>query len=107
MSHRCLAGRRNHSRVSGQTRQRVLGPVDVHVNRPDRAARGLAPGKTGIIGVVRFGTNDFGPGQTFTGLERAVRARGYGLTRRNVDAPTPKRVQAAFDKLASPRSAAA
>ena len=84
----------------------MLDPVAEHVNRPDRAARGLAPGKTGGIGVIRFGTNDFGPGQTFTGLERAVRARGYGLTLRNVDAPTPKRVQAAFDKLASSRSAA-
>ena len=91
----------NHPNVSNKTRQRVLESIQALSYRPNRAAKGLATSKTGVIGIISFGTNYFGPGQMFTEIERTVRARGYGLTLRNIDAPSAQQLQAAIDDLAS------
>lgn len=91
----------NHPNVAGKTRQRVLESIGALNYRPNRAAKGLASSRSGVIGIVSFGTNYFGPGQTFTEIERAVRARGYGLTLRNIDALTTQGLQGAIDDLAS------
>lgn len=91
----------NHPNVSNKTRQRVLESINKLSYLPNRAAKGLATSKTGVIGIISFGTNYFGPGQMFTEIERTVRARGYGLTLHNIDAPSPQQLQAAIDDLAS------
>ncbi len=91
----------NHPNVSNKTRQRVLESIQELGYRPNRAAKGLATSKTGVIGIISFGTNYFGPGQMFTEIERAVRGRGYGLALRNIDALSARQLQAAIDDLAS------
>jgi DNA-binding LacI/PurR family transcriptional regulator len=91
----------NHPNVSDKTRQRVLKAIDELSYRPNRAAKGLVTSKSGVIGIISFGTNYFGPGQMFTEIERTVRARGYGLTLRNIDAPSAQQLQGAIDDLAS------
>lgn len=91
----------NHPNVSSKTRQRVLESIKELSYRPNRAAKGLATNKSRVIGIISFGTSYFGPGQMFAEIERTVRARGYGLTARNIDAPSAQQLQAAIDDLAS------
>lgn len=91
----------NHPNVSNKTRQRVLESIKELDYRPNRVAKGLATNKSGVIGIISFGISYFGPGQTFTEIERTVRARGYGLALRNIDAPSAQQLQAAINDLAS------
>jgi DNA-binding LacI/PurR family transcriptional regulator len=91
----------NHPNVSNKTRQRVLESIKELSYRPNRVAKGLATNKSGVIGIISFGTSYFGPGQMFTEIERTVRARGYGLALRNIDAPSAQQLQAAINDLAS------
>lgn len=91
----------NHPNVSNKTRQRVLESIKELNYRPNRAAKGLATNKSGVIGIISFGISYFGPGQMFTEIERTVRARGYGLALRNIDAPSAQQLQAAINDLAS------
>ena len=87
--------------MSAKTQERVLRAIHELSYRPNRTAKGLATNKSGVIGIVSFGTNYFGPGQMFSEIEKSVRARGYGLTLRNIDTPSPQQLQAAIDDLAS------
>lgn len=91
----------NHPNVSAKTRERVLASIHDLGYRPNRTAKGLATSKTGVIGIISFGTNYFGPGQLFTEIEKTVRARGYGLALRNIDTLSARQLQAAIDDLDS------
>ncbi len=91
----------NHPNVSDKTRRHVLEFIRELEYRPNRTAKSLATSKAGVIGIISSGTNYFGPGQMFTEVERAVRARGYGLALRNIDAPSAQQLQIAIDDLDS------
>lgn len=91
----------NHPSVAEKTRQRVLESIHALSYRPNRTAKGLVTNRSGVIGVISFGNNYFGPGQMFTEIERTVRERGYGLALQIIDAPSAQQLQAAIDDLAS------
>jgi LacI family transcriptional regulator len=70
----------DHPRVSRETRERVLEAVRQLNYRPNAMARGLAGGRSRVIGVVSFDTILYGPASTLIGIERASRTAGYGVS---------------------------
>lgn len=66
--------------VSAATRARVDDALRRLNYRPNRMARGLVSGRSRTIGVITFDTSLHGPGSALLGIERAARARGYGVS---------------------------
>ncbi|GAA0942569.1 LacI family DNA-binding transcriptional regulator [Actinocorallia libanotica] len=64
-------------RVRPATRSRVLAAMRELDYRPNLAARVLATGRSGVLGVVSFDTTLYGPASTLYGIERAARAHDY------------------------------
>ncbi|MEW9531782.1 LacI family DNA-binding transcriptional regulator [Microbispora sp. NPDC049125] len=69
-----------HPHVSALTRQRVLAAVRQLDYHPNALARGLAGGRSRVVGVIGFNTDLYGPAATMLGIERAARAAGYGVS---------------------------
>lgn len=67
------------SQVRPETRQRVLRAIEELDYRPNAMARGLVSRRSTMIGVITFDTILFGPASTLLGIERAARAKGYGV----------------------------
>lgn len=63
--------------VSGDTRQRVLAIIEELDFRPNRSARALKVGRSGVVGLVCPATNFYGPTQVLFGIEGAARQAGY------------------------------
>lgn len=70
----------NESRVTEETRERVLAAAQQLGYRPNGAARALLTGRTHRIGVVSLGTAHFGPSSLLVALERAARGTSYSLS---------------------------
>lgn len=68
------------SQVRPETRERVLRAIEELDYRPNAMARGLVSRRSTMIGVVTFDTILFGPASTLLGIERAARAKGYGVS---------------------------
>ncbi len=68
-----------HPNVREQTRQRVNAAIAELGYRPNRIARALASRRFHSVGVVTTDTVAHGPASTLLGIERAARARGWGL----------------------------
>ncbi|MEO5876104.1 MAG: LacI family DNA-binding transcriptional regulator, partial [Streptosporangiaceae bacterium] len=67
-------------KVRPQTRARVLAAVQALDYRPNSAARVLATGKSGVLGVVSFDTTLYGPASTLFSIEQAARDHGYTVS---------------------------
>ncbi|ADD42567.1 LacI family DNA-binding transcriptional regulator [Stackebrandtia nassauensis] len=68
------------SQVRPETRERVLRAIEELDYRPNAMARGLVSRRSTMIGVITFDTILFGPASTLLGIERAARAKGYGVS---------------------------
>jgi LacI family transcriptional regulator len=90
----------NHPNVREVTRQRVLQAVTQLNFRPNALARGLAGGRSRLIGVVSFDTILYGPAATLLGLERAARSAGYGISIAALEQLDRAGVAEAVDRLA-------
>jgi DNA-binding LacI/PurR family transcriptional regulator len=64
-------------KVRPETRARVLAAVGELDYRPNSAARVLATGRSGVLGVVSFDTTLYGPASTVFGIEQAARESDY------------------------------
>lgn len=84
---RVVTGR---GQVGGATRERVETAMRQLRYSPNVAARALASGRSGTIGVLTFDTSQYGPGAALFGVERAAHERGYGVSIATV--PTLDRV---------------
>ena len=74
---RVVTGR---GQVGSATRERVETAMRELRYSPNVAARALASGRSGTIGVLTFDTSQYGPGAALLGIERAARQRGYGVS---------------------------
>ncbi|MEO7061082.1 MAG: LacI family DNA-binding transcriptional regulator, partial [Lapillicoccus sp.] len=74
---RVVTGR---GQVNTATRQRVETAMRQLRYTPNAAARALASGRSGTIGVLTFDTSQYGPGAALLGIEHAARQRGYGVS---------------------------
>src|SRR5690348_8913688 len=64
----------NHPSVRPETHDRVMKAVHQLNFRPNANARGLAAGRSRLIGVISYEPLLFGPASTLLGVERAARA---------------------------------
>ncbi|MER5646286.1 LacI family DNA-binding transcriptional regulator [Streptosporangium sp. NPDC002524] len=67
-------------RVHTDTRARVLAAVQELDYRPNAAARQLATGRSGVLGVVSIDTTLYGPASTLYSIERAARLNDYSVS---------------------------
>lgn len=67
-------------KVRPQTRARVMAAVQALDYRPNSAARVLATGRSGVLGVVSFDTTLYGPASTVFSIEQAAREHGYNVS---------------------------
>ncbi|MDT0270219.1 LacI family DNA-binding transcriptional regulator [Streptomyces sp. DSM 44915] len=85
--------------VSAEVRQRVLAAAAELGYRLNTAARALASGRTGSIGVVTLGTALYGPVTMLMSIERAARDAGYALRVVNTVEGDPDGITAAVNSL--------
>lgn len=69
-----------HASVTEVTRDRVQQAMEELRYQPNTAARTLASGRSGTIGVVSVETPQHGPASTLFGIEAAARERGLFVT---------------------------
>ncbi|TDC57873.1 LacI family DNA-binding transcriptional regulator [Actinomadura sp. KC345] len=67
-------------KVRPQTRARVMAAVQALDYRPNTAARVLATGRSGVLGVVGFDTTLYGPASTLFSIEQAAREHDYTVS---------------------------
>ncbi len=87
------------SRVRPGTAQRVNEAIRELGYRRHFAARLLASSRSRTVGVVTWGSSQFGPSQVVLGLEKASRSTYYRLAFVSIAETTPEAVQSAFDQL--------
>jgi len=85
--------------VRPDTAARVLESIQELGYRRNIAARLLASSRSRTIGVMTWGTSQFGPAQVLLGLEDAARAADYRLMTAAITEMTPEGVQLAIDQL--------
>lgn len=88
-----------NSRVTPQTRRRVEDAMQRLGYRANIAARALATGRFGSIGVVTFNLTAVGNIRILESVIAGAQARGYSISLAVVDAPTEHEVQAAVRGL--------
>ena len=67
----------NHVSVAAQTRERVLQAIAELKYRPSILAKSLVTNRSQLIGMVAYGTEQYGPSQVVQNVERSARAHGY------------------------------
>src|SRR5436305_14715034 len=75
--------------VEEGTRQRVLAAMDELGYRPNTAARALATGRFGMIGVVTFTLSTYGNSRTVGAIATAAEERGYSVCLLPVHSASP------------------
>lgn len=85
--------------VSVAVRRRVVEAAGALGYRRNSAARALASGRTGSIGMVTTGATSYGAASLFMGIERAVRDTGYALCVVNALPGDPTSIDGALDSL--------
>lgn len=90
---------REPGKVKDDTRHVVHEAMAQLRYRPNPLARGLARGRSQCIGVVMFDTAQYGPASALLGVERAARARGYGVSIVAIERPDRDAVREAVDSL--------
>ncbi|MFG2005555.1 LacI family DNA-binding transcriptional regulator [Spirillospora sp. NPDC048911] len=88
-------------KVRPQTRDKVLAAMRELDYRPNSAARVLATGRSGVLGVVSFDTTLYGPASTLHGIELAARTAEYTTTITSLDMPSRGAIEAGVDRLRS------
>ncbi|MBF8189452.1 LacI family DNA-binding transcriptional regulator [Nonomuraea sp. K274] len=88
-----------NDRVTAETRTKVETAMKQLGYRANVAARALATGRFGTIGVVMFNLTTVGNVQILDAVLAGARARGYSVSVAVVDAPTAKDVRAAVRGL--------
>jgi DNA-binding LacI/PurR family transcriptional regulator len=94
---RVANGRAN---VEEKTRQRVLEAMHRLGYRPNTAARALATGRFGMLGVITFSLATYGNSKTVNAIVTAAEERGYSVCLLPVGSATQDDVQGAVDRLA-------
>lgn len=69
----------NHANVAAATRERVLKAIEDLNYRPSLLAKSLVTRRSGLLGVVAYGTEQFGPAQVVQSIERSARSQGYEI----------------------------
>jgi DNA-binding LacI/PurR family transcriptional regulator len=92
-----------HPSVRSTTRARVLDAAQTLSYRPNFAARALASGRSGVIGVLAMETTLFGPASHLYTIERAARAAGYFVSIVSIDSPNSSAISDAVEHLALQR----
>ncbi|MGW1269278.1 LacI family DNA-binding transcriptional regulator [Streptomyces sp. NPDC002491] len=85
--------------VSAEARTKVLAAAEELGYRLNQAARTLASGRTGSIGVVALGTAGYGTASLLVHIERAVRDAGYALRVVNTPDGDPAGIAGAVESL--------
>ncbi len=88
-----------NSRVTAATRDKVEAAMERLGYRANVAARALATGRFGMIGVVMFNVTAVGNIRIIESVVAGAQARGYSVSLAVVDAPTEQDVQAAVRGL--------
>jgi DNA-binding LacI/PurR family transcriptional regulator len=86
--------------VEDDTRQRVLSAMRLLGYRPNTAARALATGSFGVLGVISFSLTAYGNARTLGAISSAAQLHGYTVNVITAKAPTEQAVHEAFDRLA-------
>lgn len=87
------------SNVSPETRARVLEAMASLGYQPNYAARALATGRFGTIGVIAFTLASYGNAQTIAATAAAAEQQGYSVTLLTAHTHRQRDVRGAFDQL--------
>jgi DNA-binding LacI/PurR family transcriptional regulator len=87
------------SNVEDSTREKVLAAMAALGYRPNTAARALATGRFGMIGVITFTLATYGNSRTIGAIATAAEERGYSVSLLPVHAASQGEVRGAFDRL--------
>lgn len=85
--------------VRAQTRARVLAAIQELDYHPNSAARALATGRSGALGVVALESTLYGPASTLYGIENAAREAGFTITISSVSVPRRSSISDAVEAL--------
>jgi DNA-binding LacI/PurR family transcriptional regulator len=88
-----------HPNVQDTTRSRVLEAMATVGYQPNYAARALATGRFGTIGIITFTMATYGNAQTITATATAAEQQGYSVTLLTAHAARQGEVRGAFDRL--------
>jgi len=86
-------------KVRPQTRARVLAAMRELDYRPNSAARVLATGRSGVLGVVSFDTTLYGPASMLYSIERAARGADYSVNIASLSTLTPRAIEDGVERL--------
>jgi DNA-binding LacI/PurR family transcriptional regulator len=86
-------------KVRPQTRARVLAAMRELDYRPNSAARVLATGRSGVLGVVSFDTTLYGPASMLYSIERAARAAEYAINIASTSTLTRRSIEDGVERL--------
>ena len=85
--------------VRPATAERVRAAIAQLDYRQNLSARALAAGRSGLVGAVIFGSNQFGPQQVLLSIDRAARAAGYRVAVRTAHDLVEDEVRGCVDEL--------
>jgi DNA-binding LacI/PurR family transcriptional regulator len=85
--------------VRAETRARVTAAIEELDYRPNSAARTLATGRSGTLGVVALDSTLYGPASTLYGIENAAREAGYAIAISSVSKPQRSSISDAVENL--------
>ncbi|MFC6081955.1 LacI family DNA-binding transcriptional regulator [Sphaerisporangium aureirubrum] len=89
----------NRANVEGATRERVLNAMRALGYQPNIAARALATGRFGTIGLISFSLGSHGNMRTLDGVATAAREAGFSINLAGITTPTSQEVHRAFARL--------
>jgi len=89
----------NHPSVRPETRQKVLAAVQALGYEPNLAARLLASGSSGAVGILLTAGLSHGMASTFSAIARAVRERGDTFVLATAEGGDPESVRQALAHL--------
>ncbi|ADV65924.1 LacI family DNA-binding transcriptional regulator [Deinococcus maricopensis] len=89
----------DHPSVAPATRERVQNAIDALNYRPSLVAKSLVTRRTQLIGVVAYGTDQYGPAQIVQNVERAAREYGYEILLTTLHAFATAEMQANVQRL--------
>jgi DNA-binding LacI/PurR family transcriptional regulator len=91
----------NRANVEGTTRERVLDAMRALAYQPNIAARALATGRFGTIGVISSTLGNHGNARTLDGIADAAREAGFSINLVGVTTPARQEVHKAFGRLST------
>ncbi len=89
----------NSPHVAPHTRAQVVASIQKLGYRPNNAARRLVTGKSCTVGIISYGTHQYGPAQMLLSMERALRQNNYGFALASVDKLSLEFIEQALGEL--------